>query len=236
MVALLTKEEDMQYFKLVEKGIPVENLLDEVEAHSQMWYVDTSRQEVITKQRETHAITLRSHAPQANIDSRIRRAKPFGYKGQLSEMAADFPLVCRYVDDLVQELQGTPGRVVMTKLRPHGKIYPHTDDGLYWLLRDRYHLVLKSPGGSHFKAGGEEVYMREGELWWFDPTVEHEAFNESDDDRIHVIVDVLSPQSRKTFMKRLQRAPLRSLRAFFDAAVRGIAWPIRRRFFAADQL
>ena len=129
-----------------------------------------------------------------------------------------------------------PGRAVMTKLRPEGKIYPHADDELYWLLRDRYHLVLKSPCSSHFKADGEEVYVRGDELWWFDPTVEHEAFNEADDDRIHIIVDVFPPRSRETFRKRLLRAPLRSMRAFFDATVVGRAWPIGGRFFVADQL
>ena len=150
-------------------------------------------------------------------------------------MAAAFPKACRYVDDMISSLKGTPGRVVMANLRPNGTIYPHTDDGLYWLLRDRYHLVLKSANGSRFKAGGEEVHMREGELWWFDPTVEHQAFNESDEDRIHIILDVLSPHSRRTFARRLRRAPLRRLRAFIDAGVGGLAWPIRRRFFGAGE-
>ena len=56
--------------------------------------------------------------------------------------------------------------------------------------------------------------MQEGELWWFDPTVSHEACNDADEDRIHIIFDVLSRQS---------------LRAFFNAGVRGLAWPIRQR-------
>ena len=71
--------------------------------------------------------------------------------------------------------------------------------------------------------------MQEGELWWFDPTVSHEAFNDADEDRIHVIVDVLSRQSLRTFRRRLLRAPIRSVRAFFNAGVRGLAWPIRQR-------
>ncbi|MDH3690679.1 MAG: aspartyl/asparaginyl beta-hydroxylase domain-containing protein [Gammaproteobacteria bacterium] len=92
-------------------------------------------------------------------------------------------------------MNGAMGRAVIVRLKPHGTIYPHTDDGLYWLLRDRYHLVLKSVKGSRFKAGGEETLMQEGELWWFDPTVPHEAFNDSDEDRIHIIVDIPSDLS-----------------------------------------
>jgi aspartyl/asparaginyl beta-hydroxylase (cupin superfamily) len=65
-------------------------------------------------------------------------------------------------------------------------------------------------------------------LWWFDPTVPHEAFNDSDADRIHIIVDVLSPHSMKTFRKRLARAPLRSLRAFANARMKRTARSLRR--------
>ena len=43
------------------------------------------------------------------------------------------------------------------------------------------------------RCGDEEVTMREGELWWFDNKEEHEARNESDHDRIHLIFD-LEPQ------------------------------------------
>ncbi len=220
----------MQHFERVAEGIDTGPFTEEIAANSELWSVDTSRQEKITTQRETETITLRSHAPQASLDSRVRRAKPIRYRGQPSTMSSHFPLASAFVDQLVRSMDGAMGRAVMTKLRPHGTIFPHTDDGLYWLLRDRYHLVLKSAAGSHFKAGGEEVRMREGELWWFDPTVPHEAFNESDEDRIHVIVDVLSPHSMKSFRKRLTRAPIRGLRAFAHAAVRGAAFSIRERF------
>ena len=39
----------------------------------------------------------------------------------------------------------------------------------------------------------EEARMHEGELWWFDNKKPHEASNESDADRIHVIFDLLPP-------------------------------------------
>jgi aspartyl/asparaginyl beta-hydroxylase (cupin superfamily) len=135
-------------------------------------------------------------------------------------MSAAFPVASRFCDELVRSQQGTMGRAVMAKLRPHGTVYPHTDDGLYWLLRDRYHLVLKSVAGSVLRAGGEEVRMKEGELWWFDPTVLHEALNDSDQDRIHVIVDVRSKQSLKSFRTRVARGPLRFARACYQTAIR----------------
>ena len=221
----------MKHFELITDGIDTGPYLAEIAANSELWDEDTSRQEKIVTQRETRTITLRSHADQASLDSRVRRAKPVGYRGKPSAMASRLPLMSAYVDQLVRGMHGVMGRAVMTNLRPHGTIFPHTDDGLYWLLRDRYHLVLKSVAGSHFKAGDEELRMQAGELWWFDPTVRHEAMNDSDEERIHVIVDVMSRHSvGRTFPKRLARAPLRSLRAFASAVGRGAASSIRQRF------
>ena len=219
----------MKYLRLVEKDIDVRSLLDEIEANSELWYLDTTRQEKITYQRETHTIALRCHADTAGDDSRVRRAKPLGYHGRPTSMSEKLPLNSDYVDQLVRTMNGTIGRCVLAKLAPNGKIYRHTDDGLYWLLRDRYHLALKSINGSHFKVGGDEVRMQEGELWWFDHTAAHEAFNDSDEDRIHLIVDVMSAHSMKTFGRRVLRHPLRALRAFFNAAVRRLAFSFRQR-------
>ena len=51
--------------------------------------------------------------------------------------------------------------------------------------------VLRSTAGSWLRAGDEDVRMREGELWWFDNQQVHEARNDGDQDRIHLIFDLL---------------------------------------------
>jgi hypothetical protein len=223
----------MKYFEKIAQGIDTSPFLAEIAANSELWDFDASRQQKIVTQRETQAITLRSHADQASLDSRVRRAKPLGYKGRPSPVSARLPFASNFVDQLAKGMNGTLGRAVLANIRPHGTVYRHTDDGLYWLLRDRYHLVLKSVAGSRFIAGGEECHMHAGELWWFDPTVPHEAFNDSDDDRIHIIADVMSPHSMRTFRKRLARSPLKRGRAFANAAFKGAAWTVRERFHSA---
>jgi hypothetical protein len=62
-------------------------------------------------------------------------------------------------------------------------------------MRNRYHLVLKSTHGSWMKAADEVNRMGEGELWWFDNDQPHEAFNDGEEDRIHMIFDLL-PKAR----------------------------------------
>jgi hypothetical protein len=79
------------------------------------------------------------------------------------------------------------------------KIYsdPNSYHGNYYLIRDRYHLILQSERGSELIAGDERVVMQTGELWRFDNKQMHEAHNLGDGDRIHVIFDVLPLRLRE---------------------------------------
>lgn len=84
------------------------------------------------------------------------------------------------------------GRLVITRLKPGGRILPHADTmGDYANSEDgaRYHIVLQGLPGSLFRAGDETVNMLTGEVWWFNHLAEHEVVNNSADDRIHLLID-----------------------------------------------
>ncbi len=82
------------------------------------------------------------------------------------------------------------GRVMINKIAPGGRIYPHADTPSHAEYYDRFHVVLQSAPGVDFCAGDEHVYMGVGEVWWFDNSKEHEVINNSAVDRIHMIVDI----------------------------------------------
>lgn len=85
------------------------------------------------------------------------------------------------------------GRLLITRLKPGGKILPHKDDAGHYVNeahRMRYHVVLQGLPGSLYRTGDEVVCMRTGEVWTFDAFVEHSVENNSADDRIHLLVDV----------------------------------------------
>ncbi|MEJ8855812.1 aspartyl/asparaginyl beta-hydroxylase domain-containing protein [Variovorax robiniae] len=86
------------------------------------------------------------------------------------------------------------GRCLITKLAPGGKIAPHVDGGSHAAYYERFHIVLHGKTGSLFRAGDEVVEMKTGDIWWFDNSQEHEVANGSDDDRVHLIVDVRCPK------------------------------------------
>lgn len=82
------------------------------------------------------------------------------------------------------------GRVMVNKIAPGGRIFPHADTPVHADYYSRFHVVLQSQPGVVFRCGDESVYMATSEVWWFNNKLEHEVINNSADDRIHMIVDI----------------------------------------------
>ena len=76
-------------------------------------------------------------------------------------------------------------------LQPGTRIPPHTGIANFRLV---VHLPLIVPPGCGFRVGGETREWRTGEGWVFDDTIEHEAWNDSDETRIILICDIWNPR------------------------------------------
>ena len=93
------------------------------------------------------------------------------------------------LSSLMQRVRGERlGRVLVTKLPPGGKILPHIDEGETSSYYDRFHIVLSE--GGYFSCGKSKIKMRFGEIWWFNNQKTHSVENDSENDRIHLIVDI----------------------------------------------
>lgn len=95
------------------------------------------------------------------------------------------------VMNLMAYVQGERlGRVMINKLQPGGKVFPHTDTPSHTDYYSRFHIVLASNPDVTFRSGDEIVYMEPGSIWWFNNAKEHEVINNGNCDRIHVVVDI----------------------------------------------
>ena len=176
----------MKYFKLVESGIEVAPLLEEVHSQSQAWLIDTVRQDKIRVQRDTNTIFLRSAVSRPDLHINENQ------ETRLTSVSKLFPRALAFMTEFAERMNCHLSRATIVRLKPKSRVFRHIDEGSYYFLRDRFHLVLQSAEGSALRSAGEEVRMREGELWWFDNKQYHESSNESDEWRIHYIFDLLS--------------------------------------------
>lgn len=177
----------MNHFKLIRAGIDPQPFLAEIVSVDDAWDAATGRQDKIDVQREALSIPLRGLRKSA-IGSRKRHDV---HESRWTHGSASYPLACRFLQEIAAAEHSLLGRAKIVCLPAGRRVYPHIDRGAYYRVRNRYHLVLRSTAGSWLKAGDEEVRMREGELWWFDNQQVHEARNDGDQDRIHLIFDLL---------------------------------------------
>ena len=75
-------------------------------------------------------------------------------------------------------------------LKPRTRLPPHTGTTN---TRSIVHLPLVIPAGCGFRVGAEVRTWKKGEAWVFDDSIEHEAWNDSDEIRIILIFDIWNP-------------------------------------------
>jgi aspartate beta-hydroxylase len=80
--------------------------------------------------------------------------------------------------------------VVFSVLDARTHIPPHTGSTN---ARALVHLPLVLPGPARFRVGNETRDWKMGQAWVFDDTIEHEAWNDADQPRAIMILDVWNP-------------------------------------------
>jgi aspartate beta-hydroxylase len=112
--------------------------------------------------------------------------------GRRNEAAcARAPLTAEAVEALpLADLPGRMPTVFFSLLRPGAHLPAHTGVSN---VRSIIHLPLIVPKGCVFRVGGDTREWEAGKAWAFDDTIEHEAWNRSDELRAILIFDVWNP-------------------------------------------
>jgi aspartate beta-hydroxylase len=115
----------------------------------------------------------------------------WNYGKRIDEACARCPETASALDLVPRvELPGRAPTAFFSILQPHKHIPPHTG---VTNTRTIVHLPLIVPEGCRFRVGGETRPWVEGRAFAFDDTIEHEAWNDSDDLRAVLILDVWNP-------------------------------------------
>lgn len=81
------------------------------------------------------------------------------------------------------------GGILITKIPPHHMVKPHTDrPGWHAEYYEKYAIQVCGNQAQAFCFKDEEFRANAGDVYWFDNGQEHWVINESDEDRITMIV------------------------------------------------
>lgn len=166
-------------------------LLHQVYLHPELWNEDTVR-------------TQHEGSPHHNCDDILLR---FQWMGQFTDPpsthvvddpeciwypAADvLTEALKLIFDLAHAVKAERvGRVIISRLPPGKSITPHEDGGAVASYYTRYQMPLQSAPGCIFECGGEQLQMQDGQVWYFNNKLTHSVINNSNTDRLAIIVDL----------------------------------------------
>ncbi|HEX3887504.1 MAG TPA: aspartyl/asparaginyl beta-hydroxylase domain-containing protein [Phenylobacterium sp.] len=109
------------------------------------------------------------------------------------------------------ELPGSAPTAVFSILEPRTRIPPHTGVNNARLI---CHLPLIVPPGCGFRVGAETREWQPGKAFVFDDTIEHEAWNNSDDTRAVLIFDIWNPYTTQA-EREMVSALTKGVEAFY---------------------
>ncbi|HUJ03973.1 MAG TPA: aspartyl/asparaginyl beta-hydroxylase domain-containing protein [Rhizomicrobium sp.] len=101
--------------------------------------------------------------------------------------------------------------VLFSLLAPKTTIPAHTGDTNARLI---VHLPLIVPEGCRFRVGNETREWKVGKAWVFDDTIDHEAWNDSDELRVIVMIDIWNPHLNDA-ERAMAREILNGVRDYF---------------------
>lgn len=183
------------HFDLICRGIDVSGVAADLRAHPELWGQHRTRQDAPNT----------PHAGTTDIWVRYNDAAPFerGEKpwSQFNDMHIPvwypawraLPHLHPLVWGLMTEVQGEMlGGILITKIPPGGTVAAHVDRGWHVETFDKFYLQISNPPGCVFwcEHGGvrDESEPRPGDIWLFDNRKLHGVNNNSDGDRITVII------------------------------------------------
>lgn len=139
---------------------------------------------------------------------------------------------CSYFKEVIDGFKCPIYRVRLSKLAAGTSINPHRDKGDTWAVgKIRLHIPIYTNEDIWFFIDDQRVVMAEGECWYTDVSHLHSVTNRSNEDRVHLLLDVgVNNWLRSVFPKESLISKARNLKTkarFFGTEK---VWELRKKF------
>lgn len=111
--------------------------------------------------------------------------------------------LCPYIKDVIDFFKIEKTAVRLMKLDAGAVIKPHRDHGLNFEQGElRLHVPVSTNENVRFFLEDEQLPMQEGSCWYLNLSLTHSVINESDSNRVHLVIDGLVNDWIKDFFSR----------------------------------
>jgi len=98
--------------------------------------------------------------------------------------------LCPYLKQVTDTLQCPKLSVRLLRLKAGAVVHAHSDRDLYYEEGEaRIHIPVVTNDQVEFYLDEERMYMRQGECWYMNLALMHRLQNNSNTDRVHLVID-----------------------------------------------
>lgn len=172
----------MSPIRLLFSGVDVEPMQKALAAHPELW--DQNPQRTQPEDSPHHGLSdiWARYADPATV-------QPDGSHESIWYDCADVLPVRELVYPLMAAVKGERlGGVLITRIRPGQVCKPHTDPGWHARYYDKYAVQIEAAPEQAFHFEGSSLTTAPGDVFWFDNSHTHWVTNDSQSDRITLIV------------------------------------------------
>jgi quercetin dioxygenase-like cupin family protein len=169
----------------------VEAIKNHISNFSSEWLLDTSRQD----NYDVHKDTVSYFVYRANL--LWKGGDSFFVKKESNDKKL-IDLLEPIIKNLEEIHNGTRGMVLLIKLKAGQDISIHFDSGDYLMFSRRNHIPIVTSDNVFFGVGNEKISMQAGECWEINNSRPHLVENNSDIDRVHLLIDIMPNEELET--------------------------------------
>jgi|CXWL01.1.fsa_nt_gi hypothetical protein len=146
------------------------------------WLENSLRQKQFAVHKDTETLVLKWCANIAT-DTPVETSRHFAdFEALLQPVLALIHAAYQYEAPVIR-------KAMFAKLRAGGEIVEHVDGSIALRMVHRIHIPIVTNEKVHFIIDGVDYNLKVGEVVEFDNTRYHSVKNDSDQDRIHLIID-----------------------------------------------
>jgi hypothetical protein len=168
------------------RNISINSIKNEVDGFIDEWFLDTTRQAKYTTHQQTQMYQLRflDYYRDMSEPGYYRDVNSFKNQGSIEELQHIY-------DWLEKEYNGKVVRSELVNMFPNSRIRKHRDRSNMLFLSRRIHIPIKTNDKTIFMVNEETENMAEGYIYEINNSKIHSVYNGSNENRIHLIIDVL---------------------------------------------
>lgn len=169
--------------------VQIDAIQKELEKYHSEWLLDTSRQ----LSYETHEHTFMFPIKQFDYMHDLDQPATCEKRNSLATQTATSELDS-IVAFLEEAANGRAIRIEFISMKPKSRIRTHKDRSDVLYVARRFHIPIKTNDLVTFTSAGETRHLKTGHAYELNNITYHSVKNDSDEYRIHLIVDVLPMQ------------------------------------------